>query len=243
MKPLTTIGLAGALVAAALVGGTLISAAFASSAPTATSALSDPAADPTASPRTKGERILESAYGKAFLDRLAQELGVDRAKLGSATLAATNAAIDAAVAAGDLDADRAAKLKERLAGLDDPSVLLVRPGFGHGPRDGHGPRGLKVAFGLGLADTIDAAADALKMDQPDLLVAIRDGKSLKEIAAGQKVDYATVTKAILDTVKTRLADEVADKDLTQAQSDRILQKVTDWLNAGGEFPKGRWFHR
>ena len=235
MRTLKAVGLAGALVAAALVGGTLISAVFAAD-PSPAATTTDPSADPA-----KPGKLIDSEYADAFLDKLAAELGVERSALGPATLAATNAAIDAAVAAGDLDADDAANLKERLADLEDPAVLLVRPGFAHGPRDHHGP-GRGVAFGLGLADAFDAAADALKLDKAALLEAARNGKSLKEIAADQGVDYATVSKAILAVVKTHLDDEVADEDLTQARADDILERVSEWLEAGGQLPKGRW-HR
>jgi hypothetical protein len=239
MRTLKTVGLAGALVAAALIGGTLISAVFAAS-PAPSGTTTDPSADPSAKPG----RLDASKYSDAFLDKLASELGVDRATLGPAALAASNAAIDAAVAAGDLTADQAAALKTRLAALDDPAVLLARPGFGHGPRGGHdGPGfGLGRGFGPGLGDAIDAAATALKLDKAALVEAVRGGKSLKEIAADQKVDYATVSSAILDVVKKHLADAVTAKDLTQARADSILEQVTTWLAAGGDLPAGRW-HR
>ncbi|MEX2011015.1 MAG: hypothetical protein WEF51_02125, partial [Chloroflexota bacterium] len=93
-----------------------------------------------------------------------------------------------------------------------------------------------------LAEATDAAATALKLDKAALIEAVRGGKSLKEIAADQNVDYTTVSNAILEVVKTHLADEVADEDLTQARADEILAKVTEWLAAGGDLPEGRW-HR
>ena len=239
MRTLKTVGFAGALVAAALIGGTLMSAVFAADpSPAPSGTIADPSADPSAKPG----RLLDGKYSDAFLDRLASELGVERSALGPATLAASNAAIDAAVAAGDLTAEQATALKARLAALEDPAVLLARPGFGHGPKGGHdGPgRGLRFGFGPGLNEATDAAATALKIDKVALLQAVRDGKSLKEIAAEQSVDYATVTNAILEVVSTHLADEVADQDLTQARSDEILAKVTEWLAAGGDLPAGPW---
>jgi hypothetical protein len=229
MSKLKTVGLAGALVAAALIGGTLMSAVFAAD-PSPATTTPDSSAEPG--------KVRDSKYSDAFLDKLASELGVERSALGPATLAASTAAIDAAVAAGDLTADQAAALKARLAALEDPAVLLARPGFGHGPR-GHGGPGRGIGFGLGLADATDAAATALKLDKAALIEAVRGGKSLKEIAADQNVDYATVSNAILEVVKTHLADEVADQDLTQARADDILAKVTAWLAAGGDRPEGR----
>jgi hypothetical protein len=239
MRTLKIVGLAGALVAAALVGGTLMSAVFAAD-PSASPTTTEPSADPSTQPA----KVPDTKYADAFLDKLASELGVDRSALGPATLAASNAAIDAAVTAGDLTAEQATALKARLAALPDPALLLARPGFGPGPRGDHdGPgRGLRFGFGPGLNEATDAAATALKLDKAALIDAVRGGKSLKEIAADQSVDYATVTKAILDVVKTHLADEVADQDLTQARADEILAKVTEWLNAGGDLPAGP-FHR
>lgn len=239
MRTLKTVGLAGALVTAALVGGTLISAALAAD-PSPSGTTTDPSADPSAKPG----RIDATKYSDAFLDKLASELGVARSALGPATLAASNAAIDAAVAAGDLTADQAAALKTRLAALEDPAVLLARPGFGHGGRGHDGGKGFGrgLGFGPGLGDAVDAAAGALKLDNAALIEAVRAGKSLKEIAADQNVDYTTVSNAILAVVKTHLADEVADKDLTQARADALLAKVTTWLAEGGDLPAGRW-HR
>jgi hypothetical protein len=240
MRTLKTVGLAGALVTAAIVGGTLMSAVFAAD-PSPSATTTDPSADPSAKPG----RIDATKYSDAFLDKLASELGVERSALGPATLAASNAAIDAAVAAGDLTADQATALKARLAALDDPAVLLARPGFGHGPKGhggGFGGPGRGLAFGRGLGDEIEAAATALKLDNAALIAAVRSGKSLKEIAADQNVDYTTVSNAIIAVVKTHLADEVADEDLTQARADALLAKVTAWLAEGGDLPKGGW-HR
>jgi hypothetical protein len=234
MRTLKTFGLAGALVTAALVGGTLMSAALAAD-PSPSGTTTDPSAKPG--------RIDATKYSDTFLDELASELGVERSALGPATLAASNAAIDAAVAAGNLTADRATALKARLAALEDPAVLLARPGFGHGPKGhggGFGGPGRGLAFGPGLGDAVDAAATALKLDNAALIQAVRGGKSLKEIAADQNVDYTTVSNAIIAVVKTHLADEVADEDLTQARADAVLAKVTTWLAEGGDMPMGRW---
>jgi hypothetical protein len=238
MRTLKTVGLAGALVAAALVGGTLMSAVFAAD-PSPSATTTDPSADPSAKPG----RIDATKYSDAFLDKLASELGVERSALGPATLAATNAAIDAAVAAGNLTAAEATTLKERVAAIEDPATLLARPGLGHGGRGNDGFRkgfgGVGKGFGPGLGAAVDAAAAALKLDNAALIEAVRGGKSLKEIAADQSVDYATVSTAILDVVKKELADAVAADRLTQARADDLLEKATTWLAAGGDLPEGR----
>jgi hypothetical protein len=216
---------AGALIAAALVGGTLISSALAAPADSTTSAL-------------VASGVISDEYVETYLDTLAAELGVDRAALGPAALAAANAAIDAAVAAGDLDAEDAEEARARIAELEDPARLLVR-GFGHGHR--HGPGG--VGFGLRLGEAVDAAAEALGMEDDDLVEAMRDGSSLQELAEQQGVDYATVSSAVLAAVQAEVDDAVADEDITQERADEIIANLSEWLEDGGEANFGPGFGR
>jgi hypothetical protein len=240
MRLLKTVGGAGALVGAALIGGTLISSTLAGS-DGSTGTASDAAGG------TVTEiRIIDEAASETFLDTLAAELGVDRADLGPAALAAANAVIDAKVAAGDLDEDDAAALKERLAELDDPEALLTGPGFlGRAPG---GPAGHGFAVGAGIGGVVreaaDAAADALGVERADLVEALHDGSSLEEVAADRGVSYDAVKQAVLGAIRAELDDAVADEDLTQERADEVLARVTDWLDDGGEPGEGFLFrHR
>ena len=217
---------AGGLIAAALVGGTLISSAMA--APIGG----------TGSSALLAGGVISDEYVETYLDTLAAELGVDRAALGPAAQAAANAAIDAAVLAGDLDAEDAEEAKARIAELEDPARLLVR-GFGHGHR--HGPGG--VGIGLRLGEAVDAAAEALGMEDDDLVEAMRDGSSLQELAEQQGVDYATVSSAVLAAVQAEVDDAVADEDITQERADEIIANLTEWLEDGGEANFGPGFGR
>jgi hypothetical protein len=61
---------------------------------------------------------------------------------------------------------------------------------------------------------------------------MRDGSSLKDVAAEQNVPYETVTSAVLAAVKTDLDAAVAAGNLTQARADRILDRVEKRLEAG-----------
>ena len=92
MKRLKALGIAGALVASAIVGGTLMSTVFANpGTPAATG--------------SEGSLAVDSqpgAYCQTFLDEFAKQLGVDKAALVPAAKAAADAAIDKAVASGDL---------------------------------------------------------------------------------------------------------------------------------------------
>jgi hypothetical protein len=226
MRILKTAGGIGALVGAALIGGTLISS---------TLAAARSATDPDAATVQAQHGILaDGEHLDTYLGALAAELGVDRAALGPAALAAANATIDASLAAGDIDEDRATELKERLAGLEDPESLLAgRWILGHGPGGpGRGP-----GIGLGIAEAADAAAEALGIERAALVEALRDGTALEELAEQEGVAYDAVKQAVLEVATARLDDAVADEDITRERADEVLAAVTDWLDDGGE-PRG-----
>jgi len=212
VKNMKTLGIAGGLVAAALVGGTLISAALA--------APSSPGASGSAADLANGE------YCTAWQEAFAKELGVAVDDLLPAAKAASIAAIDAAVAAGDLTAERATALKEKVNAADGKGCRF----FGHPfAGAGHGPKG---HFGGPL---LSVAAEALGMEPGALVQALRNGDSLQDVATAQGKDYNTVKQAIHDAVKTKLDAAVAD-GLDQARADEMLSKLDEAL-ASGDFPQ------
>jgi hypothetical protein len=211
MKNVKTLGIAGALVAAALVGGTLINAALAAPASPGSGASSADLAD--------GQYC--ETWQKAFADAL----GVSVDELVPAAKTASIAAIDAAVAAGDLTEERATALKEKINAAEGDGCRF----FGH-PFAGIG-HGFKAHFGGPL---LSVAADALGMTPGELVQALRSGDSLQDVASAQGKDYDTVKQAIHDAVKTKLDAAVAD-GLDQARADEILSKLDEAL-ASGDFP-------
>ena len=214
---------AGGLIAAAVVGGTLISAAFAAPAGPSSSG-TNPAA------------LGNGEYCEIYLDALAGELGVDRAVLGAASKAAMNAVVDAALEDGEIDEGRATELRERIAELDDDACEAFRAHIlGRGP--GHGGRALGH-----FRQALGAAATALGMERGEVVDAFREGTTLEELAESQGVAYETVTAAVTSAVEAQLDDAVADEDITRERADDILERVTDWLAEGGE-PFRRGGHR
>jgi hypothetical protein len=208
------LGGAGALILSALVGGTLIGSAM------ATDETADPSTDAT---------VDRTASCEIFRDTLASELGVTTDELVAAGKTAANAAIDAAVAAGDLDEDRAATMRERIDAFDGDCAGLGR-GFGLGFGMGF-DRGVDRGLHLGLH--LQTAADALGMTPPELRDALADAGSLQAVADAQGVAYDTVKTAILGDVQARLDEAVAD-GLDQDRADTMLEKVTTWLDGGGQ---------
>jgi hypothetical protein len=225
MRTAKLIGAAGLLVAASIIGGTLIGGVLA--AQTGGSAAEQPLTH-------DGGRLLggeAGEYCEVYLDTFASELGVSRDDLLPASKAAAIAAIDAAVEAGDLDEDRAAQIKERIDGIDDPGCGFIGAlgrAFGHG--FGHGFVG---------ADVLDAAAGALGLDSGQLMSQLADGNSLEEIAADQDVAYDTVKTATIAALEADLDAAVA-QGLDQERADSVLQRVQTWLDEGGEPGFGRF---
>jgi hypothetical protein len=213
VKKMKTLGIAGGLVAAALVGGTLINAALA--------APSSPGASSSKADLANGE------YCETWREEFADELGVSVDDLLPAAKAASIAAIDAAVAAGDMTEERATALKEKVEAFDGDGCRF----FGH-PFLGGGGHGFKAHFGGPL---LSVAAEALGIEPGELMQALRSGDSLQDVATAEGTSYDTVKQAIHDAVKTRLDAAVAE-GLDQARADEILSKLDEAL-ASGEFPQ------
>ena len=212
MKNVKTLGIAGGLVAAALVGGTLISAALAAPSSPGSSA--------------SGADLADGEYCQTWQEAFAKELGVSVDDLLPAAKAASIAAIDAAVAAGDLTEERATALKEKVNAAEGNGCRF----FGH-PFAGIGHGGGKAHFGGPL---LSVAAEALGIDPGELMQSLRNGDSLQDVATAQGKDYATVKQAIHDAVKTKLDAAVAS-GLDQARADEMLSKLDEAL-ASGNFP-------
>ena len=213
MKNLKTLGIAGGLVAAALVGGTLISAVSAS--PSGSSAANGTSAD----------AVDNAKYCDVWQKAFADELNVSVDAVAAAAKAATSATIDAVVAAGDMTQAQATALKARIEAADTNVCRLIgHPfrGFGRGPR---------AHFG---ADLLNAAAGALGMQPDALMQALRGGDSLQKITTDQGKDYATVSKAVHDAAKAGL-DKAVAAGLDQARADEMLANL-DAALAAGKFP-------
>jgi hypothetical protein len=209
MRLTKAFGIAGALVLSAILGGTLISATLAT----------DTGDGPTDTTR--------GAYCDTFLDTLASELGVSRDDLTAAGKTAATATIDAAEAAGDLTAERADALRERVDAADvDGCAGLFKAGWVRGFDHGVG----RVFLG---GDVVEAAADALGIESSDLIGQLRDAGSLEALADDLGIAYDEVKASIRDSVQADL-DAAVEEGLSQDRADAVIEHVTTWLDAGGE---------
>lgn len=222
MQLTKALGLAGALILAAIIGGTLIGSALATDE------------DGTADKAT-------SEYCDVFMDTLASELGTDRDGLVAAGKSAAVAAVDAALESGDLTEEQATSARERIEGFDGTGCgwfghgIGFERGFAHG--FGHG-----VGRGFIGGDVFEAAADALGIESSELIGQLRAAGSLQALAEDLGVSYDSVRSSVLGAVQADLDAAVAE-GLSQERADQALERVTTWLDAGGEAPGLRWHER
>jgi hypothetical protein len=219
MRLTKALGAAGALILAAVVGGAIIG-----------SALATDETDPESTSPVTG-------YCETFRDALASELGVTADELIAAGQAAAAATIDAAVAAGDLDDERADALRERIAEADGAACIGFGHAFGHGLGIGF-ERGVARGF-LG-GDVFEAVAEALGLESADLIGELHDAGSLEALAEARSVSYDEVKAAILAAVQADLDAAVAD-GLDQDRADEVIERLTAWLDEGGEVGDGPGF--
>jgi uncharacterized protein YidB (DUF937 family) len=216
MKTLKTFGLAGGLVTAALVGGTLISAVAAA-----------PASPSGATAAGDAQEVDAAAYCQTWKDAFAAELGVSADDLVPAAMAAAIAAIDAAVANGDLPEDIAARMKEQVENADGDGCRLLGAGF-----HAWGRHAVRTDFRL---DWVTAASEALAMEPAELTSALRGGDSLRQIAQDQGVDYEAVSQAILDAAEADLDALVEAGKITKERADERLANLDQALQSN-QFP-------
>jgi hypothetical protein len=232
-------------VAGALLGVPALSGASTSSTPKAANA-SGPA--PAPGLRRVGESALFDAAAKA-LNLTTDELR-NRLSDGKTTIAGIakeknidlNTIIDA-IAAAD---------RQRIEDfVNNPLPVGGRgPGPGFWPGVGHGP-----GMALGVDEKLDAAAKALGTTTDDLRSALRDGKSIADVAKDKNVDVNKVIDSMVTAAQARIDQAKTDGKLTQEQADRLKSDLKDRITklVNGDFGgrrgrgpglgRGFWGHR
>ena len=132
--------------------------------------------------------------------------------------AALAARVDAALAAGKLTPEQAAKLKERIANAK---------GLGLGVKRGFAKKQQALVKRIGAqGEAPRRRAAYLGLTREQVRAELKAGKSLAQIAAAQGKTAAGLVAAMLAPVKERLAKAVAAKRLTQQRADEILERLT-----------------
>jgi polyhydroxyalkanoate synthesis regulator phasin len=169
-----------------------------------------------------------------FLGDVAKRLGISEDKLEDAIQDATIARIDAAIAAGDITKAEGDALKRRVRSGDVPPILrgLDGPSIERGPLGAHGK-----LWPVG-TDLLDTAADYLGTDEADVREALRDGKSLAELAKDKGKSVGELTQALRDAIRSDADEAVEDGELTKEQADRLVDRLSDAVDELVEMPGG-----
>lgn len=118
-----------------------------------------------------------------------------------------------------------------------------RPFFNIAPFIGRG------LFGVSARNVVRpyiAAAQAIGISCPDLVKAMRGGKSIVQVATEKNVQVQTVVDAVVKAYKDALAADVKEGLITQAQADgqsvRLVERVTAMIsNSRAGLGRGNFF--
>ena len=161
----------------------------------------------------------------ALLNDVAEELGVEPGRLGEALRQAYENRLDEAVEAGELSADDAAELRERLRAGELPLLRGL-----HGARGHHGLHFRAAGF--------DAAASYLGVTLEELRESLRDGDTLAEIAVEEGKSVDGLVDALVAEAKEELDAAVEAGRLTPAARDELFDGLEERITAvvNGERP-------
>jgi hypothetical protein len=175
------------------------------------------------------------AYCNRFIGHVASNLGKSPSQVQKAISDAIGQTLADAVKNGDLTQKQADAIKSRLGSGSVCSAPA--PGSKRGPGPGGfpgriggfvpggpifngGPGGLRLG-----AATLNEYAQALGISQSELTTDLRQGQTVKDIAASRGIDENTFRTKLAAVVKADLDKQVASQNLTQKQEDAILQRI------------------
>lgn len=172
------------------------------------------------------------------LNRFAQNLGVDPAKVKEAMKQTALQHIDEALAAGRLTAEQAQKAKDAINSGQFP---MGPGGFGHrggpggpgmGPGGPGGPGGMhRGPGGPGMMGVAHEALATFLGVTPEQLRTEMQGKSLKDVAAAHGKSADDLKSFITTTAQTKANEAVAAGKLTQDQATKMLDMLKANLDA------------
>jgi transposase-like protein len=170
------------------------------------------------SPRDLGQALKD---GKSVAE-VAQSHNVDPKTVKDAVDTAVNQKVDAAVAAGKIDADRAATIKSK---APDKVAKLVDGKLKPGAIKRIERRG-KLRKGA-RAGAAKIAASTIGIDVKDLAAAVKGGQSVAQVAQSHNVDPQKVIDAVVAAANKKVDDAVAAGKLKADRAATIKSKTVD----------------
>ncbi|BCV21214.1 hypothetical protein [Moorella sp. Hama-1] len=154
----------------------------------------------TAQPRTSLQQL--------YLEKLSGVLGIDQGQLQADMKTAGQQALDAAVAQGLIDSNRAANLKKALDSGRWPWPL--------------GHKGRSVVWHPRLVNDL---ASVLGTTPQQLRQDFKNGQTLEQLAAAKGLTLEQLKDQLVNNVKSQLDQAVAAGKLTREKADQILGRL------------------
>jgi ribosomal protein S20 len=164
------------------------------------------------SPEELGTQI----RGGKTVAAVAGEHNVDPATVVNAVVGALTQRIDQAAAEGKIDADRAAKAKAKVPDLANRFVNETKSA-----RSGAGRRH-RV-----LREAVNSAAKEIGVSEDDLKQALKDGKSIAQVAKEHDKSADDVVDAIVKKATSAIDQAVKNGKIDAKKADEIKQKLPD----------------
>ena len=153
----------------------------------------------------------------SLLTKVAAKLSISVDTLTQAFKDARVELIDEAVADGKITSDKADAMKQR---VEEGNGLNYGRGE-HGRRGGHG---FKASV---YKSANEAITTTLSVTTEELRTAMKEGKSLVDIATEKSVTQEQLSTAVLAAVRTQLDQAVTDGDITQEQADQRYEAAEE----------------
>jgi uncharacterized protein YidB (DUF937 family) len=195
-------GVAGCLVAGVAVGATAAATGFPVAATSSTPT-------PTASPKP----ATSSSACQDYLDHLASDLGLSQSKVTAAQTSALDQTLSDMVARGQLAQAQATKLEQQATkACSSAPALLARA---------QNQARIRRLVQVGLQDY----AKALGISASTLRQDLRSGQTVAQLAQQQGLDESAFRQKLIAVVKPQLDQAVQAHLITQAQENRVLQRL------------------
>ncbi len=144
--------------------------------------------------------------------QVSTEHGVDPANVVNAIVTALTQQIDQKAASGTVDAARAEQAKQKVPALANRFVNETKS-----HRRGH--RVLK--------DAVQAAAKEIGVSENDLKEALKDGKSIAQVAQDHNKSVDDVVDTVVKAATSDIDQALKDGKLDSQKADQIKQKLPD----------------
>ena len=150
----------------------------------------------------------------SFMKHFAVEIGKSQAEINAAFQKAVADTLADEVKSGQITQAQADAIKKKLAN-QTPCTLPSTVARGGGDK----------ALGAYMQQYLSAAAAALGISETQLMTDLKSGQSLSQVAAAQHVSEADFRTRLIANLKPALDQAVADKKLTSAQEQTLINRL------------------